>query len=113
MDLKEKDTVLTPATNKLLEKGNGGELEKERKEEFHSVVARGLFLAKRARPDVLPTILILATRVQKPNENDWRKLVRLIMCLNGTLKLYLTISIDNLNVIKWFIDASLAQGGVS
>ena len=70
------------------------------------MVARGLFLSKRARPDIQPVIAVLATRVSKPNESDWGKLVRFLKYLNGTKGLYLRLSVENLNVMKWSIDAS-------
>ena len=39
---------------------------------------------------------------------DWHKLCRFIKYLNGTRDKYLTLSIDTIGVIKWFIDASFA-----
>ena len=90
----------------LWRRGKGAPLDKVRHEEFHSMVARGLFLSKRARPDIQPVIAVLATRVSKPNESDWGKLVRFLKYLNGTKGLYLRLSVENLNVMKWSIDAS-------
>jgi hypothetical protein len=80
----------------------------ERSEAHHTMVAKGLFLCKRARPNIQPTIAILCTRVKDPNEVDWGKLVRMMMYLNGTRKLRLTLSAGNLHYIKWYVDASLA-----
>mgnify|MGYP006875443369 CR=1 FL=1 len=57
----------TPAAGCLFDKGKGKRLEPERKELFHLFVARGLFLSKRARLDIHPTITVLASRVQEPN----------------------------------------------
>eukprot|EP00980_Cylindrotheca_fusiformis_P021763 scaffold8592_cov79-Cylindrotheca_fusiformis.AAC.1 len=50
--LKSTDVSLTPATNNLFEKDDKNKLDKKRAEEFHGVVAKGLFLAKRARGDI-------------------------------------------------------------
>ena len=44
----------------------------------------------------------------EPNESDWHKLRRLIQYLNGTREKFLTLSIDTVGVIKWYIDASFA-----
>ena len=71
-------------------------------------MAKGLFLCKRARPDIQPTIAVLCTRVKKPNKSDWNKLVRLLKYCNGTRKDILILKADNLNVIKWYVDASFA-----
>ena len=104
----EDDIQETPAGNNLLEKGKGKELEKEKHEVFHSFVAKSLFVSKRARLDIAPTVAILASRVQKPIQSDWYKLVRMMKYLHSTKKMHLTLSADSLRVIKWHIDASFA-----
>jgi hypothetical protein len=68
----------------LSAEGSGDLLMKDKAELFHKIVAKGLFLCKRARPDIHPTIAVLCTRVRTPNQDDWRKMVRLIRYLNGT-----------------------------
>ena len=42
----------TPAADNLLDIGTGKVLTGERAETFHIMVAKGLFLCKRARPDI-------------------------------------------------------------
>ena len=69
-------------------------LESERADVFHTIVAKGLFVVKRARPDIMMTIAFLCTRVRGPTEDDWKKLVRLIRYLNGTAELCLTLAAD-------------------
>ena len=108
MNFKSTDMAMTPASNKLLGEGNGKLLRKEGIETFHTFVAKSLFLCKRARPDIQPTVAILATRVQRLNKQDWEKLVRLMKYLNGTQKYHLTLSIDTMGIIKWFVDSSFA-----
>ena len=71
-------------------------------------MAKGLFVCKRARPDIQPTIAVLCTRVKAPNESDWDKLIRLLKFLNGTRDDVLTLSADDLGVIKWYVDAAFA-----
>ena len=46
--------------------------------------------------------------MQGSNESDWKKLIRLLKYLNGTKEKKLILCADNLNVIKWYIDASFA-----
>ena len=103
-----KDTAPTPATKDLFTVGNEKPLPKDKKETFHTYVAKGLFVSKRARPDIQPTNAFLCTRVQDPNEGDWEKLVRMMKYLNGTRNDALTLAADDLQVVKWYIDASFA-----
>ena len=107
--LNKCDTTMTPASNDLISRDDEAKaLDKVRKEQFHNTVAKGIFVAKRSRPDIQPTIAVLATRVKNPNESDWEKMVRLLKCLNGTRKKCLTLRVDNLNVLKWYVDVSFA-----
>jgi hypothetical protein len=39
---------------------------------FHNIVAKALYLVKRARPDALVSIAFLTTIVQSPDMDDWR-----------------------------------------
>jgi hypothetical protein len=83
--IKSTDTAVTPASDGLFNKGQGKRLnEEQRADAYHTMVAKALFLCKRARPDIQPTIAVLCTRVKGPNEADWAKLVRLMKYLNGT-----------------------------
>ena len=59
-------------------------LNAKRAEAFHSTVAQLLFLAKRGRPDILPAVSFLCTRVTKSTEEYWRKLKRDILWLKQT-----------------------------
>ena len=106
--LKSTDTAVTPASDGLFNEGQGKKLSEERADAFHRTVAKALFLCKRARPDIQPTIAVLCTRVQGPNEADWAKLVRLMKYLNGMRELKLTLSAENLHCIKWYMDTSFA-----
>ena len=63
---------------------------------------------KRVRPDIHQTVVVLSTMVKKCNDTDWQKLARMIKYLNGTNKKFLTLSADDLKVVKWYVDASFA-----
>eukprot|EP00980_Cylindrotheca_fusiformis_P026933 scaffold18126_cov73-Cylindrotheca_fusiformis.AAC.1 len=67
VQLKSTDIHSTQAGNNLFEKGSGKLLEKQRQEAFHKSTAQGLFVSKRARPDIHPTVSTLCTRVTEPN----------------------------------------------
>ncbi len=41
--------------------------------DFHTIVAKTLFVTKRARPDTCLEIAFLTTRVRAPDTNDWEK----------------------------------------
>ena len=105
---KTNEVQETPAATTLLEPGKGAQLDRKRHEIFHSFVAKSLFLSKRARLDIAPTVAILASRVQQPVQGDWNKIVRLMRYLHSTQGWHLTLSADNLRVLKWYIDASFA-----
>ena len=59
------------------------ELAEERADAFHSRVAKLLYLAKRVRPEILPAIIFLTTRVNCWTEQDWEKLDRVLKYLNA------------------------------
>ena len=98
----------TPAGNNLLDVGRGRKLDDKRHEVFHSFIAKSLFLSKRARLDILPTVSVLSSRVREPNESDWKKLVRLMRYIHCTQGWHLTLSAKCLRVVKWYVDASFA-----
>jgi len=106
--LRPTDTKRTPAAEDLFEIGESRKLDKKRADEFHRIVAKGLFACKRARPDIHTAIAVLCTRVAAPNEDDWDKLMRLLKYINGTRADKLTLSADNLQVVKWYADSAFA-----
>jgi hypothetical protein len=56
-------------------------LENKKTEIFHTFVTKGLFLAKRGRPDIMPGIAYLSTKVRNPSINNWDKLTNLLRFL--------------------------------
>ena len=71
-------------------------------------MAKGLFACKRARPDIHLAITALSTRVRSPTTDDWKKLVCVMKFLNGTKDDMLTLKVDDLHAICWYVDASFA-----
>jgi hypothetical protein len=106
--LGKRDVAKTPAGDNLFHLGTGAKLDTKRSEIFHTFVAKGLFLCKRARPDIQQEISVLCTRVRDLNLADWEKLMRILKYLNGTKGENLTLSADNLRVVEWYVDASFA-----
>jgi hypothetical protein len=108
MDYNGKVPV-TPATKFLFEVDpKGVKLSEGKREKFHSVVASLLYLAKRGRPDVLLAVIFLTTRVSCADEDDWKKLERVIGYLKGTREMELVLGADDLTQMHAYIDASHA-----
>ena len=75
---------------------------------FHTNTAKLLFLSKRARPDVQPAVAYLTTRVISPDEDDYKKLSRVMKYLRGSIDRVLTLEADRAHVVKWWVDAAFA-----
>ena len=74
-DLNVTRTATTPAKRDLFEINESSpRLEVKEAETFHSVVAKLLYVAIRARPDILLAISFLCTRVSKSTKEDQIKL---------------------------------------
>ena len=80
----------------------------EKAKEFHTFVMKGMFLCKRGRQDIQTGIAFLSTRVTEPNEGDWMKLKKLMNFLKATQDEVATLSADDTQTIKWYIDATFA-----
>ena len=104
--------VSTPAGEHLFKiDPRSPKLSKEQAEIFHSFVLKGLFLAKRARPDILLPITFLCSRTKEPTRQDWDKFVRVLKFLKQTPEDVLTLSADGSGIVKWFVDSSFAVHG--
>ena len=101
-------SAATPATNSLFEKGEGKPIDSGRKEIFHRITAKGLFISNRSRPDIMPTVSVLCGRVRDPNKNDWDKCKRLVKYLKNTKDLHLVLRYDGCAIARWHVDASFA-----
>ena len=81
--------------------------ENERKR-FHTLVAKLLFLSKRARPEISTANGFLCTRVTKATAEDKRKLFRLLGFLNRTKDRVLRLKPHDLRLLA-YIDAAFAS----
>ena len=107
--LKSSRSAATPAADHLFDtNADCKKLGREASEEFHHYVAKLLYAAKRARPDIQTAIAFLCTRVKSPDEDDQKKLIRVIEYVRSTIFLPLTIGWDGTGNIYWFVDASFA-----
>ncbi len=51
-------------------------------------------------------VAFLTVGVKNPDKDDWGKLKRVLKYLNGTRYLKLKLSVDNLGILKWYVDGS-------
>ena len=102
-------TVNSPTADHLFAVSHTAKkLTREQSDMFHHNVAKLLFLCKRARPDIQTAVAFLTTRVMAPDEDDYKKLARVMRYLRGTKTMLLTLQADNLQLIKWWIDGAFA-----
>lgn len=107
-------TASSPASDHLFEVRDAEETEKlgkflsnaQAKDFHHSVAPQLLFVSTRVRRDIQTVVAFLTTRVKRPYEDDWGKLKRLLKYLKGMRFMKLTLNVDSLNVIRWYVDAS-------
>jgi len=100
----------TPAKKDLFTVDNGSkQLDKRQGKHFHGIVAKLLYVSKRARTDAqLASIAFLCTRVSCSTEQDWSKLIQLLQYFNGTLDMPLILGADSLAKSKSWVDAAYA-----
>jgi hypothetical protein len=80
----------------------------EDRETFHTFTMKGLFVAKRGRQDISPSIAFLSTRVREPTQQDWSKLVKTMRFLAGTAEDVPRFEVEKMNTLHWYVDASFA-----
>jgi hypothetical protein len=99
----------SPAANYLFKvRPDCPKIDDLKREDFHSAVARCLYLGKRIRPDILVAVSFLSSRVRSPDMDDDKKLVRLLNYINATKHLGLKLTFDPRARLEAYIDASYA-----
>lgn len=103
------EEVSSPARSRLRDVNPEGiPLNKDKKDAFHSIVQKLLWIMKRARPDLETAVSFLCTRVTKSDEDDWLKLRRVIAYIQCTLNDTRIIGATDLTKIFTWIDAAYA-----
>jgi hypothetical protein len=82
------------------------ELGVEKASWYHTIIAKLLYLAKRARPDILTVVSFLCTRVTKPTVYDVKKLYDLLGYLHGTREKVLILRKQQHHPIEMYVDAA-------
>jgi hypothetical protein len=103
-------TAATPGANHLFNVNDEAEkLSPEKLDKYHQMTAKLLYLSKRARPDIQPTVAFMCTRVKSPDVDDWKKLGCCIRYLRGSKDIFLTLEADDdSGSIQWWVNASFA-----
>ena len=110
-EARKQKSVKTPAAEHLFKiSANPDLLSPKLKDVFHTQVAKSLFLCKRTRPDLQPTTPFLCTRVKEPDQDDWKKLLRMFNYLDTTKDLELILEVEPGEVLhsQWFPDSAFA-----
>jgi hypothetical protein len=75
---------------------------------FYTIVAKTLYVTKRARPDTCLLIAFPTTRVTAPDRDDWEKLHHLVEYLRKDHARALVLGAKNDGLLMWYVDASFA-----
>jgi hypothetical protein len=106
-DFRVNGPKKSPSDKSLFEVDKESEtLNQRERENFHSMVAKILYLGKRCRPDILAVVSFLTTRVMAPTRQDLKKLERAIAYLKGTKALGIVLECGEDPEIIAHIDAS-------
>ena len=106
-DLSKK--ITSPAALYLFDINDSCDaIEDEKARLFHRLVTKMLFVSNRGRPEIQVAVAFLCTRTKQPDQDDWKKLRRMLQYLNSTINMVLTLSGDGMTVIKWWVGASFS-----
>jgi hypothetical protein len=106
---EEVEVFDSPGTkNMLIVETNSKALQEEVRKSFHSKTVKLLYLAKRARPDILTAVTFLCTRVQAATEEDRSKLHRVLGYLKGMREHMLVLHVLGENRIMAYVDGAYA-----
>ncbi len=75
---------------------------------FHTILAKALYVTKRARLEISLAIAFLTMQVRSPNIEDWEKLCHLMEYLRGDRDRPLILGADNEGMLMWYTDALFA-----
>jgi len=73
---------------------------------FHHIVMKLLYLCRRTRQDIQTAVAFLCTRVKELDEDDYKKLAKVIQYLKGNIDM--TLTIEPTSSPQWWVDSSYA-----
>ena len=80
----------------------------DKMETFHHIVAKILYVSKKARVDIDSVVSYLCTRASCSDDDDWGKLRRLLHYLYTTIDMPRIIGAGGLDILQTYVDASYA-----
>jgi hypothetical protein len=101
----------TPAANHLFQVNmvNPIPLEKDKANIYVHIVMQLLYLrSQRARLDIRTAVSFLCGRLTNPDQDDYKKLARVLKYLDSTVDMQLVLAADDSGKICWWVDASYA-----
>jgi hypothetical protein len=97
----------TPAATELFEIRPEAQASTESvRKEFHTRVAKLLYLSKRTRPECLTVAAFLSTRVQACDADDCAKLRRVLEYVQATAERGIKLRVSDPPIVRAYIDAS-------
>ena len=101
-----KGNVVNPATSQHFTiTSEAKELDDEKKECYHSITAKILWIMKRSRPDLESSVYFLCTRVQCPTYEYWGRLRRVLNYLKATKNNKRIMGSEDLLKLETWVDA--------
>ena len=94
------------ATNLFKVNKEAIKLSKVQVERYHQFVAQILWGSLRVCLDTLTALSFLTLRVQRRDEDDWKKPTWLVCYIYSTVDLRLRLTVDDVGIVKWWVDAS-------
>jgi hypothetical protein len=83
-------------------------VDEKRSQSCHTCVAKTLFTCKRDGPDLQTTVSFLCKKVKDCQEDNHKKLKRMLQFTRATKDDCLTLSAPSLHNVRWWVDASCA-----
>ena len=103
-----KGTATTPAASHLFNVNNKDPqyLGAEKKKVFVHLMMQGLYLSQRGCPIIRTVIAFLCGRLRNPDEDNYKKLTRMMQYLCRTKDMVLTLRASDDGTVRWWIDTS-------
>ena len=98
----------TPAAKHLfrVNTNDAVSLNSQRADTFHRITMQLMYLSLRGRPDIRLAVSFLSSRVACPDEDDYKKLCRVVKYLQSTIDLPLRLACDGSRIVRWWVDAA-------
>ena len=102
--------TVTLTTNHLFEANNTNPmyLNADKAEMYVRLIMQLLFLSQHAHLDIHTAVSFLNSPLLQPNEDDYKKLIKVMKYVDSSVDMPLMLSVDDSGQIWWWIDASFA-----